>query len=211
MELRKIEGLYRASWRRQPADVWNDALRSVCGNFNATPQPGCSEVTGLVERRQAGGIEFAHVAYDLARVERGRLDIRRDDNEYLFLVIQLSGNMAIEQNGCQAWLDPGDCILIDSARPVTFIAEGRFSNQLSVHLPRQLMISDSPLRFMVASKLGGADPMATTIYSLIVKPEGRVTSTRSRWWRMWTMASVSLTRSSSGRLCRSSDIRTSMR
>jgi AraC-like DNA-binding protein len=169
MELRKIEGLYRASWRRLSADSWCEALRSVCGNFNAIPRDGCSEVTGLVEHRRAGGVEFAHVAHDLARVDRGRLDIRRDDHEYLFLVIQLGGNAAIEQNGNQIRLDPGDCILIDSARPVTFSSEGRLSNQLSVHLPRQQMISDSPVRFSVASKLSSADPMATTICSLIGK------------------------------------------
>lgn len=169
MELSKIDGLCRPIWQRQPVQVWSDNLKTICGNFNAIPEPDRSDVNGLVEHRHAGGVDFAHVAYDLARVERNHMDIRRDDSEHLFLVIQLGGSAVIEQKGSAARLDPGDCILVDSTRPVTFLTDGKFSNQFSVHLPRQLMISDSTVRFQTASRLSATDPMATTVRSLIVK------------------------------------------
>lgn len=169
MELRKIEGLYKPEWPRQPLDAWSGALKSVCGNFNPMPARGCSTVQGVVEATQAGGVEFAHVAMDIDCVERTWLDIARDDNEYLFLIVQLTGSAMIEQHGRRTVLQPGDCILIDSARPSTFVLDGLFTNQLSVHLPRQLMVSGSSMKFSVASRLDRADPMATSICSLIAK------------------------------------------
>ena len=62
MELSKIDGLCRPIWQRQPVQVWSDNLKTICGNFNAIPEPDRSDVNGLVEHRHAGGVDFAHVA-----------------------------------------------------------------------------------------------------------------------------------------------------
>lgn len=66
-------------------------------------------------------------------------------------------------------LGEGDCILVDSTRPSRFVFAGRFSNQISVHLPRQTMYSERSVRFEVASRLQRSDPMAATLRSLVAK------------------------------------------
>lgn len=169
MELRQVDGLFKPVWHNQPLDKWSADLKRVCGSYNAVPLPGRSRVLGSVECSRICGVDFAHVVKDLAAIERGRKDINRDSHEFLFLIIQLAGVGGVDQLGRQSLLHPGDCILVDSARPSSFVFEGRFSNQLSVHLPRQLMVSGSPVRFAVSTRLDRRDPMATTIRSLIAK------------------------------------------
>lgn len=179
MELRQVDGLFKPVWQNRPLDEWSTRLKEVCGNFRPVPCKGRDRVLGLVDTRHAGGVDFAHVVKDLARVERGPDDIRRDANEHLFLIIQLGGVGKMEQSGRQSILRRGDCVLIDSARPSEFVFDGLFSNQLSVHLPRQIMYSASPVRFMVSTKLDRRDPMATTIRSLIAKMMLRESANRS--------------------------------
>ncbi|WP_376703060.1 helix-turn-helix domain-containing protein [Mesorhizobium sp. ISC25] len=169
MELRQIEGLYQPVWHKLPIDQWADDLRRACGHFRPVPLRDQRKVLGCVETRHAGGLDFAHVVKDLSRIERTREDARRDDNDCLFLIVQLGGEAGMEQFDRQTVLRAGDCILVDSARPSTFNFHGRFSNQLSVHLPRQLMYSASLVRFVVGQPLDRRDPMALTIRSLIAK------------------------------------------
>jgi AraC-like DNA-binding protein len=169
MELRQIEGLYQPVWHKLPVDQWSDDLRNACGHFRSVPLSDQRKVLGCVETRHAGGLDFAHVVKDISRIERTREDIRRDDNECLFLIVQLAGEAGMEQFDQQSILHTGDCILVDSARPSVFNFGGKFSNQLSVHLPRQLMYSASTVRFTVGQRLDRRDPMALTIRSLIAK------------------------------------------
>ncbi len=169
MELQAVSGLFRPRWEAQPLEAWASQLRAVCGNYNPVPAEGRKAITGAVEALCAGGIDFAHVAKDLSAVERHADDIRRDHQEHLFLIIQLAGVCGIEQSGRQAVLHEGDCILVDSTRPSRFVFSGRFSNQVSVHLPRQTMYAHRAVRFEVASRLDGSDPMAATLRSLVAK------------------------------------------
>lgn len=169
MELRQIDGLYQSVWHKQPVEQWSDDLRNACGHFRSVPVSDQRKVLGCVETRHAGGLDFAHVVKDLSRIERTREDTRRDNHEHLFLIVQLAGEAGMEQFDLQTTLRTGDCILVDSARPSVFSFGGKFSNQLSVHLPRQLMYSGSLVRFVVGQRLDRSDPMALTIRSLIAK------------------------------------------
>ncbi|BCH30428.1 transcriptional regulator [Mesorhizobium sp. L-8-10] len=169
MELQAVGGLFRPRWETQPLEAWASQLQAVCGNYHPVPAEGRKAITGAVEALYAGGIDFAHVTKDLSAVERHTADIRRDDQEHLFLIIQLTGACGIEQSGRQAVLQQGDCILVDSTRPSRFVFSGRFSNQISVHLPRQTMYAHRSVRFEVASRLDRSDPMATTLRSLVAK------------------------------------------
>ena len=126
-------------------------------------------VTGYVELLQAGGMEVAHIANDLGNVRREAEDIRRDYGENLFLLIQLQGSCGIEQMGRQSVIEPGDCILVDSSRPSIFHFGGRFSNHLSVHMPRQLLFSGVTPPMEVSRRVQAADPMASMLSALVAK------------------------------------------
>jgi len=126
-------------------------------------------VFGAALAIDAGGMNFAHVSNNLECVRRDGGDIRRDAHEHLFLIVQLEGKCGVEQIGRQSVLDVGDCILVDSTKPSIFHFGGKFSNQLSMHLPRQIMYSESRVAFEIARKLSSADPMAVMLQALIAK------------------------------------------
>ncbi len=169
MELLQNRRLVDRNWPPTPYDQWADDLQNICGNFNPHTLQRGDSVVGTASRINLCGMEVAHISNDLDYVHRDWSDIRQDSNENLFLVLQLEGICAIEHSGRQNILNVGECILVDSARPTTFHFHGHFSNHLSLHLPRQLMYSNSRISFDVARKLEARDPMALMLRALIAK------------------------------------------
>lgn len=169
MDLLQNRNLVDRSWSITPYDQWVDDLQGICGYFNPHTMARGDSVTGTASRIDVCGMEFAHVSNDLDYVHRDWDDIRRDANEHLFLILQLEGVCGVEHFGQQNILDVGECILVDSTRPTTFYFRGQFSNHLSLHLPRQLMYSDSRMDFDVARKLPATNPMAVMLGALIAK------------------------------------------
>ncbi|MBX4922305.1 helix-turn-helix domain-containing protein [Rhizobium lentis] len=169
MDLLQNRSLVDRTWPPTPYDQWVDDLQSICGNFNPHAMERGGNVIGTASRIDVCGMEFAHVSNNLDYVHRDWDDIRRDSNDHLFLILQLEGACGVEHSGRQNILDVGECILVDSTRPTTFHFRGHFSNHLSLHLPRQLMYSQSKVDFDVARKLAACDPMAMMLRALIAK------------------------------------------
>jgi AraC-like DNA-binding protein len=76
-------------------------------------------------------------------MERTELDIRRDDMEYYYAVVQLTGGSTIIQDDRVVNVAAGDVVLLDSTRPVTFVpeAEHRNAQWLGLQVPRQNLAS----------------------------------------------------------------------
>lgn len=156
-------------WMPTPYDEWAHGLRDICGNFNPHACNDGKSVLGTAGRIDVCGMEFAHISNDLDYVRRDSDDIRRDARENLFLILQLEGMCGVDHSGQQSVLEVGDCILLDSTRPTTFFFGGRFSNHISLHLPRQIMYSNSKIDFDIARKLAANDPMTMMLRALIAK------------------------------------------
>ena len=156
-------------WRRTPFDDWTHRLQSVCGRFRPRTRDDETHVLGDASVSNAGGMEVAHVTNDLDVVSRDHQDIRLDFGEHMFLLLQLEGSCGVEQLGRQSVITPGDCILVDSAVPSTFYFNGRFSNQLSVHLPRQLLLAERATEIEVSRRLAVNDPMTAMLRALVAK------------------------------------------
>ena len=169
MELTRFREFSPDVYREYPLDEWSSSLRSVCGNFQPKPCDGVRRVTGRVHPSTAGGIEFVQVANDLAIIQRDLHDIRKDYGEHLFLLLQIEGECGIEQYGRQTIVAPGDCVLVDSSSPSTFHFGGKFSNHLSVHLPRQIFFSDRSTRVDVSRRVEADDPMSSILRGLVAK------------------------------------------
>jgi AraC-like DNA-binding protein len=169
MELTRFREFSPDIYREYPLEEWSSSLRSVCGNFQSKPCDAVRRVTGRVHPYAAGGIEFVQVANDLATIQRDLHDIRKDYGENLFLLLQIEGECGIEQYGRQTLVAPGDCILVDSSSPSTFHFGGRFSNHLSVHLPRQIFFSDRSTRVDVSRRVEADDPMSSILRGLVAK------------------------------------------
>jgi AraC family transcriptional activator of tynA and feaB len=169
MQLQEFSSWTPEVWGQPPLEEWRDKLRSVCGRFNPFGQEERGFVNGGVVVRDAAGMEIVQVATDVDVVRRAERDIRQDYGEHFFLLVQLQGVCGVEQQGHQSIISPGDCILVDSSLPSNFFFNGQFSNHLSVHLPRQLLLSEKPNDFEVSRRLGAEDPMSTMLRALVAK------------------------------------------
>ena len=156
-------------WPSLHFDDWSSNLKSICGSFNPLRLERNDRVTGGAEVCNAAGLQLAQVANNLDYIRRDPDNIRADQGDNLFLLLQLEGSCGIEQSGRQEHLHPGECILVDSTRPSIFYFGGTFSNHLSVHMPRQLLMSDKTARISVSHKIGAKDPMSIMLGALVAK------------------------------------------
>jgi AraC family transcriptional activator of tynA and feaB len=122
-----------------PADQFHADLHTICGSFDMRTVSSANRVRGGVSLEQAAGIEVAHVAADLQQIVRTKREIRWDNSENYFLILQGEGRALMSQNDAACLLEPGDMVLIDSACPSEFTFFGSYSRQISLHLPRAEM------------------------------------------------------------------------
>ena len=124
-------------------EEWRETLRANCGNFDATPGGDLSARHGSFGLRALGGLELAQVATNYDGVLRDEECIRRDDVDCLYLVHQVSGRQGIKHCGQEVWIEPGDCILLDSSRPM----QGYYGREgvafATLHIPRELLFLES--------------------------------------------------------------------
>ena len=119
-----------------PVERFEADLQEICGAFSVRPEPDRKSVRGNVTLLSSAGIEMAHVAADLQQVVRSRRQVRRDQSETYFLILQEEGKALMSQNEQSHLLHPGDMVLVDSASPSDFTFFGSYNRQLSLHLPR---------------------------------------------------------------------------
>jgi AraC-like DNA-binding protein len=169
MDIEKFRQLATTTAGHYPLDEWSSRLVSVCGNFRANLGANVKTVTGVISPLSAGGLDFVQVANNLETIQRDEHDIRTDYGEHLFLLLQIEGKCGIEQLGRQTTVAPGDCALVDSSRPSTFNIGGRFSNTVSVHLPRQIFFSGAYTHVEVARRVETDDPMSSILRGLVAK------------------------------------------
>ena len=122
-------------------DGFRAALREDWGWFS--PAFEANIFTGKVRTRSVFGFVATDLTCNATRVERTESDIRRDDMEYYYAVVQLTGGSKIIQDDQIIDFAAGDVVLLDSTKPVTFVpeAEHRRAQWLSLQLPRQSLVS----------------------------------------------------------------------
>ncbi len=154
---------------RTPFARWADDLHGICGSFSPVMRDGSRVVRGEARRIEACGIEFSHISNDLDMVRRDWDDVRRDEFEQIFVVMQIEGTCGVEHMDRQSLLDVGDCILIDSTRPTHFHFGGNYSNHISMNFPRHLLGIGSAENFEVARRIQGVDLMAIMLRNLAAR------------------------------------------
>lgn len=130
---------------REGFEVWHGDLASSCGTFYVEPptEPITSfqgAVTALDSQRSC--VEGARITSNCSHVHRSQRDIRGDDKDFFYLVLQLGGEALVRHCDQDTRLLSGDLVLLDVARPSDFYFRG-LSDQVSVILPR----SEVLLRF----------------------------------------------------------------
>jgi len=122
-------------------DGFRAAMREDWGWF--TPARETNIFASKVRTRRVFGFAAVDLTCNVTRLERTELDIRRDDMEYYYAVVQLTGGSKIIQDDRVVNVAAGDVVLLDSTRPVTFVpeAEHRNAQWLGLQVPRQNLAS----------------------------------------------------------------------
>lgn len=121
-------------------EAWRVSLRDACGRYSperAEPKG----FVGWVRPNNICGCEAVDLSCNAQRVERTARDCRLDSMEHYYAVFQLMGCSTVAQNGHVTELAVGDVALVDSTRPVTYYSENGPGRWLSLHLPRQSLLS----------------------------------------------------------------------
>ena len=100
-------------------DGYIAALREIFGCFSYAR--GTNIFAGRVRPRRVLGFAAVDLACDTVRVDRTKLDIRRDDMDYYFVGAQLTGGSTIIQNDRVVNAAAGELVLLNSTRPVTLV------------------------------------------------------------------------------------------
>ena len=100
-------------------DGFRAAMREDWGWF--TPARETNIFASKVRTRRVFGFAAVDLTCNATRLERTKMDIRRDNMEYYFVTVQDTGESIVMHNDRVVNLTAGDVVLLDSTRPVTFI------------------------------------------------------------------------------------------
>jgi AraC-like DNA-binding protein len=121
-------------------EAWRVQLRSLCGRYSpegAEPH----NFVGSLGTSSVWGCAAVDASCNVHLVERTNRDVRLDGMDHYYALLQLAGRTTIIQNDRVWELTVGEVALVDATRPVTHISENRLVRSLSLHLPRQSLIS----------------------------------------------------------------------
>src|SRR4029077_2505644 len=102
-------------------EQWREALRPDWGLYTADDP---KVFVGRVRPRSIFGFNAVDVSNNAVRCDRTQRDVRLDGVDHYYAVLQIAGRSRIIQNDYTASLSVGDVMLIDSARPVTYLNDG---------------------------------------------------------------------------------------
>jgi AraC family transcriptional activator of tynA and feaB len=120
---------------------WRDALRPDWGRYNPEAIDPPPTFAGRVRPRSLSGFAVIDLSCNAHRVARTQHDVRLDGMDYYFAIFQVAGRLTIIQNDRAGQLAVGDAVLVDSARPGTYVSDDRYGQWVSLQLPRRSLVS----------------------------------------------------------------------
>jgi len=123
-------------------EAWRDLVRAVSGRFNPEGVHPTT-FTGWVRLLNVCDFTAAYIGSNAQRIVRTNRDVRLDGVDHFCTMFQLAGRSGMTHNDEAMRLDVGDVVLVDAARPVTFVAEdqGEPWNCITLSLSRQSLVS----------------------------------------------------------------------
>jgi len=121
-------------------DEWSQLLLDYCGHYYGVCNPKKSGFNGHFHVHNWYNLDVIDISCDLEKITRSKHDVLRDDNEYIFLLKQISGQTITSHNDKCCTLNPGDFLLLDSTLSADLIFQSKPSKFLSVHMPRSEFI-----------------------------------------------------------------------
>lgn len=155
--------------RRQFA-CWREM---ICEAFlDLTPESHLRDsFRGRVTQQPLGRLDLARIDSQAQRVRRTEADIARSPRSGYYANLQVRGVGVTTQDGRTAVTQPGDLTLIDTARPFSFEFGADFQ-QLSLHIPADLLVSDLERRVPTATRVRTATGLGAAIRHALTAIDG---------------------------------------
>jgi AraC family transcriptional activator of tynA and feaB len=147
-------------------EAWRALLRSVCGRYSPEGVE-LKAFAGSIRPLSVWGCAAVDLSCSARRVERTNRDARLDGMEHYYAVVQLAGRSTMIQNGQVAELTMGNVALVDSTRPVTYVLGNKPGRWLSLHLPRESLLSHLGLEPQGGSFNRAQTPASRLFFRLI--------------------------------------------
>jgi AraC family transcriptional regulator, positive regulator of tynA and feaB len=121
-------------------EMWETLVGSLCGLYR--PEGIVADTfAGSVRTEKIYGFDTVDVSGTVYRVQRTRHDASVDGMDSYYATFQLAGQSTLLQNDRITNLAVGDLVLVDGARPATWISESRRGRWFSFRLPRRSLIT----------------------------------------------------------------------
>jgi len=104
-------------------EAWHEKIHSTWGRYT----PVVSDPKSFVAKIRAQdvyGFSAMHLLPNASRVERTQRDARLDGMDHYYALFSVVGSVKVTQNDRAVELAAGQVLLVDSARPVTYMADG---------------------------------------------------------------------------------------
>ncbi|MCC4621872.1 transcriptional regulator FeaR [Xanthomonas cassavae CFBP 4642] len=118
-------------------EAWNHALDAACGGFRASVDTQRAGFVGELDHDDDGELKTSLIRTNVAHIMHRRTSTDRLDDRSCFLVLQCSGSSRMLHQGEHTLqLQPGEMMLMDSAKPYDIVGCGLIDH-LSIHLDRR--------------------------------------------------------------------------
>ncbi len=125
-----MDELHSSVWSTEgvpPSEQFAYWREMICQSFvSLTPIPTPAQAgpgvspsgfLGAVEQRALGSVSRSHIHAPAQQTRRTQRDVSRDDGEFYFLNLQLTGECRVDHNGQQVLLTPGKYAILDTRLP----------------------------------------------------------------------------------------------
>jgi AraC-like DNA-binding protein len=119
---------------------WQQNVRTICGRYTAGGVEPCG-FSGDVGRRSIYGLNVVNLSCSALRLERTQRDARLDQRDHYYAVFHIAGRSRIVQDERMAELGVGDVLLLDAARPITYLTAKTDNRWGALQVPRRQLLS----------------------------------------------------------------------
>lgn len=127
-------------WPGMDYEDWQQNVRSICGRYTASSIERRA-FSGDVDRRNIYGLNVVNLSCSALRLERTQHDVRLDQRDHYYAVFHIAGRSRIVQDERTAELGVGDVLLLDAARPITYLTAKTDNQWGALQVPRRQLLS----------------------------------------------------------------------
>jgi AraC-like DNA-binding protein len=144
-------------------EAWQHDLNGICGHYFGRRRHR-GGVAGRVRACRFNDMDVADISGDVDAITRDRQGIRRDEEEHVFGLFQIAGNLRVRHNGHRSRLSPGTGLLLDSTKEGALIFPEEGCRFISLHMPRQTFLDAGTGRVRIGRPMSQDHPMAEAIW-----------------------------------------------